>query len=112
VPIYDDQGRIDRWAGIHLDIARLKLTEQALREADRRKDEFLATLAHELRNPLAPIRNSVYILNAANAGTAQRQLVRNVMERPVLQMSLLPVEESCDPRTSTCTTEQTIHGHS
>ena len=47
-------GRIQRWAGINLDISRLKNTERALREADRRKDEFLATLAHELRNPLAP----------------------------------------------------------
>ena len=89
VPIYDDQGQIDRWAGIHLDIARLKLTEQALREADRRKDEFLATLAHELRNPLAPIRNSVYILNAANADPAQRQLARSVIDRQVRHMSLL-----------------------
>ena len=89
VPIYDDQGQIDRWAGIHLDIARLKLTEQALREADRRKDEFLATLAHELRNPLAPIRNAVFILNAANADPAQRQLARSVIERQVRHMSLL-----------------------
>ena len=89
VPIYDDQGQIDRWAGIHLDIARLKLTEQALREADRRKDEFLATLAHELRNPLAPIRNAVFILNAANADPAQRQLARGVIERQVRHMSLL-----------------------
>ncbi len=89
VPIYDDQGQIDRWAGIHLDIARLKLTEQALREADRRKDEFLATLAHELRNPLAPIRNAVFILNAANADAAQRQLARNVIDRQVRHMSLL-----------------------
>ena len=89
VPIYDDQGQIDRWAGIHLDIARLKLTEQALREADRRKDEFLATLAHELRNPLAPIRNAVFILNAANADPAQRQLARSVIDRQVRHMSLL-----------------------
>jgi signal transduction histidine kinase/CheY-like chemotaxis protein len=56
---------------------------QALREADRRKDEFLATLAHELRNPLAPIRNSLQILNMprVDAETAQRS--REMMERQV-----------------------------
>jgi len=56
VPVRDDTGEIILWAGIHLDISDLKRKEAALREADRRKDEFLATLAHELRNPLAPIR--------------------------------------------------------
>ncbi|MBV9696255.1 MAG: response regulator [Gammaproteobacteria bacterium] len=89
VPIRDDQGRIERWAGIHLDIARLKSTEQALREADRRKDEFLATLAHELRNPLAPIRNAVFILNSPGANDRQRQGARDVIDRQVRHMSLL-----------------------
>ena len=55
----DETAEITGWAGINLDISRLKRTEEALREADRRKDEFLATLAHELRNPLAPIRHAV-----------------------------------------------------
>jgi signal transduction histidine kinase/CheY-like chemotaxis protein len=56
---------------------------QALREADRRKDEFLATLAHELRNPLAPIRNSLEILKMprVDAQTAERS--REMMERQV-----------------------------
>ena len=48
--------------GVNLDISELKRAEEALREADRRKDEFLATLAHELRNPLAPIRNGLQVL--------------------------------------------------
>jgi PAS domain S-box-containing protein len=56
---------------------------QALREADRRKDEFLATLAHELRNPLAPIRNALQILKMprVDAGTVERSL--DMMERQV-----------------------------
>ena len=44
---------------------------QAMRDADRRKDEFLATLAHELRNPLAPIRNSIHILRHGKRGAEQ-----------------------------------------
>ena len=89
VPIRDDHGRITSWAGINLDISRLKHTEQALRDADRRKDEFLATLAHELRNPLAPIRNAVAILNVNTADDNQRQWGRDVIERQVSHMALL-----------------------
>ena len=49
---------------------------QKLSEADRRKDEYLATLSHELRNPLAPIRNSIYVLSRADApGEARRSSV-------------------------------------
>jgi PAS domain S-box-containing protein len=56
---------------------------QALRETDRRKDEFLATLAHELRNPLAPVRNALQILKMprVDAGTVERS--REMMERQV-----------------------------
>jgi len=89
LPIRNDAGAIERWAGIHLDVSRLKMTEQALREADRRKDEFLATLAHELRNPLAPIRNAVFILNSATATAALQQRARELIERQVRHMALL-----------------------
>jgi signal transduction histidine kinase/ActR/RegA family two-component response regulator len=72
------------------DLAAERLAaEQALREADRRKDEFLATLAHELRNPLAPIRNGVRILAAPNADEQQQRLGREVIARQVRHMSLL-----------------------
>jgi PAS domain S-box-containing protein len=59
---------------------------QALRETDRRKDEFLATLAHELRNPLAPVRNALQILKMprVDAGTVERS--RDLMERQVQQL--------------------------
>ncbi len=67
------------------DSTRLRHAEQALREADRRKDEFLATLAHELRNPLAPIRNSLHILRSdIEAHVATR--VHDMMERQVTHL--------------------------
>jgi PAS domain S-box-containing protein len=68
---------------------QLEQTEQALREADRRKDEFLAVLAHELRNPLAPIRQAAKILRNENVTDAQRRWSNNVIERQVQHMSLL-----------------------
>jgi signal transduction histidine kinase len=59
---------------------------RARREADRRKDEFLATLAHELRNPLAPIRNGLQILRLAKGDPAAEESARAVIERQVQQM--------------------------
>jgi signal transduction histidine kinase/ActR/RegA family two-component response regulator len=65
---------------------RLEQTESDLRESDRRKDEFLATLAHELRNPIAPIRNAIEIMRLSedpqNVG-----LARDVLDRQVRQLS-------------------------
>jgi PAS domain S-box-containing protein len=89
VAIRDDNGKIAGWAGINLDISRLKHTENALREADRRKDEFLATLAHELRNPLAPIRNAAKLLESPAADERQLQWGRDVISRQVQRMALL-----------------------
>ncbi|HXS26255.1 MAG TPA: PAS domain-containing sensor histidine kinase [Steroidobacteraceae bacterium] len=68
------------------DVSDLKRSEQALRDADRRKDEFLATLAHELRNPLAPIRNGLAILKLAvpMQGTAKRTI--EMMERQLTHL--------------------------
>jgi signal transduction histidine kinase/DNA-binding response OmpR family regulator len=63
---------------------RLRLIDQ-LREADQRKDEFLATLAHELRNPLAPIRNGLQIMKLSPAGSAIAP-VREIMERQMEQL--------------------------
>jgi signal transduction histidine kinase len=58
----------------------------ALREADQRKDEFLATLAHELRNPLAPLRNALEILRVSPSNPAMAEKARAMMERQVNQM--------------------------
>jgi PAS domain S-box-containing protein len=71
------------------DITQRKLAERDLIEADRRKDEFLATLAHELRNPLAPIRQAALIARNENASDAQKRWSNNVIERQVQHMSLL-----------------------
>ena len=67
------------------DITARKRDEQELRASDRRKDEFLATLAHELRNPLAPIRNGLTLLRAGDE-VVQRDELLEMMERQLGQM--------------------------
>lgn len=69
----------------HLDISARMQAELALREADRRKDEFLATLAHELRNPLAPIASAVEVLRLSPKG-AQAVAAREMIQRQVAHM--------------------------
>ena len=63
--------------------------EDAMREADRRKDEFLATLAHELRNPLAPIRHAVKLLESSETAKPQQQWAREVIARQMQRMALM-----------------------
>jgi signal transduction histidine kinase len=63
--------------------------QQQLQDADRRKDEFLATLAHELRNPLAPIRQAAVIARSDQATAAQRERAHQIIERQVRHMALL-----------------------
>ncbi|HEY4079433.1 MAG TPA: ATP-binding protein [Burkholderiaceae bacterium] len=60
--------------------------EEALRQADRRKDEFLATLAHELRNPLAPIRTGIELMSKASLDTTKTAQIRQMMSRQVVQL--------------------------
>ena len=67
----------------------LRATEAALREADRRKDLFLATLAHELRNPLAPIRTASHVLASPRLAASQIQWAQTVIQRQVGHMALL-----------------------
>jgi CheY-like chemotaxis protein len=67
--------------GISLDVTERRQAEETLKEVNQRKDEFLAMLAHELRNPLAPIRNAAQILNVHASGKPQLEWVRAVIER-------------------------------
>jgi signal transduction histidine kinase len=71
------------------ELANRQRAEAALRENDRRKDEFLATLAHELRNPLAPIRQAAKITSSEGADEAQKAWAHDVISRQVQNMSLL-----------------------
>src|SRR5262245_27176904 len=63
--LYDRQGAICGCVSVCVDMTARRQVEAVLREADRRKDEFLATLSHELRNPLAPVRNALEVLRRA-----------------------------------------------
>jgi signal transduction histidine kinase len=71
------------------DISERKRQEQQLREADRQKDEFLATLAHELRNPLAPIRQAVSLLETGHISQEQRRWSQDIIKRQVTHMGML-----------------------
>jgi PAS domain S-box-containing protein len=88
-PLRDDFSQVIGACAVVQDVTQLKNAEHALREADRRKDEFLAILAHELRNPLAPIRNSVNILRLAGDDTAAAARVHEMLERQVNHMARL-----------------------
>jgi PAS domain S-box-containing protein len=85
----DEGGAPNGLVAVVSDIHDRKLMEETLRQAERRKDEFLATLAHELRNPLAPIRNAVAILGKKDALDPELTWSREVIERQVDQMSRL-----------------------
>ena len=85
VPRFAPDGKMLGFVGCSVDITDIRRSEEALREADQRKDEFLATLAHELRNPLAPIRTSLHILRLDRGGEKAEQ-VYDMLERQVDQM--------------------------
>lgn len=79
--IFDADGRLLEAQSAGIDITRRKEMEQALKDSDRRKDEFLATLAHELRNPLAPIGNALEILKQAGDDPRVLETAREAIER-------------------------------
>jgi len=88
-PLADESGITTRMVGVSLDVTESVHFREAMELADRRKDEFLATLAHELRNPLAPIRQAVKVARSDAASAAQRSWGLNVIDRQALHMAVL-----------------------
>ncbi|WP_244430729.1 PAS domain-containing protein [Methylocystis sp. ATCC 49242] len=88
-PTFDSNGEIAGFSVVVEEVTESKHL-QALREADRRKDEFLATLAHELRNPLAPIKNAIHLLQMLNhddpTAEQKRRLALSRAERQVTHL--------------------------
>jgi signal transduction histidine kinase/CheY-like chemotaxis protein len=95
-PVRDAAGRVIGASGIDRDISERKRAEEELRrrteqlvEVDRRKDEFLAMLGHELRNPLAPIRNCLHLLQSPRLSEEQAERALLTIERQVLHLTRL-----------------------
>jgi PAS domain S-box-containing protein len=88
-PIRDAHGHVFGCVLVFRDVTERKRSEEALKEADRRKNEFLATLAHELRNPLAPIRNAIQILLMKGPPDPEMKWGREVIDRQVQHMARL-----------------------
>jgi signal transduction histidine kinase/ActR/RegA family two-component response regulator len=88
-PIRDDSGKVSGAVNVVVDITDRKHAENGSRSTGHIKNEFLAILAHELRNPLAPIRNAVEILNREDALVAESQWAVSAIDRQVRQLSRL-----------------------
>jgi signal transduction histidine kinase len=85
-PLRDADGTVNRVVALCDDVTEQRRLMNELREADRRKDEFLATLAHELRNPLAPLRTSVQLLRRKAPLSPEPQRAIEVIDRQVQQL--------------------------
>ena len=81
-----EQGANNRFLTVIRDVTERKQAQRSLQEADRRKDEFLATLAHELRNPLAPIVNALHIVTRPEMSEESRQAASDIIDRQISHM--------------------------
>jgi PAS domain S-box-containing protein len=100
VPALDPQGRPERYVAIRSDITERKHIEEQMRQSEARKDEFLAILSHELRNPLAAIRTAASVLRRDESPAAHTQMV-SVIERQAQQLTRL-VDDLLDISRITC----------
>ncbi|MCF7990137.1 MAG: PAS domain S-box protein [Thiohalocapsa sp.] len=89
VPLLDDAARVRGWVGMNTDITARKTSEESLRLADRRKDEFLATLGHELRNPLAPMRTAIDVFKMRLPPDPELQQLQAMQERQLEHLTRL-----------------------
>ncbi len=89
LPIRGPEGEVLRWFGTNTDVSERMAMEEALRRAHRRKDEFLAVLAHELRNPLAPIASGLELLRRPDGGPERTERVLGILERQTRQLARL-----------------------
>ncbi|MFC5458602.1 hybrid sensor histidine kinase/response regulator [Massilia niabensis] len=89
LPVHDENGAIVRWMGTCTDIHAQKQAEDDLRNMNARKDEFLAMLAHELRNPLAPIASAAHLLKLVKADPARVEQASDIIARQVRHMTAL-----------------------
>ena len=89
IPLLDSSGAIRQWVGVHTDITEQRQAELALKEAGIRKDVFLATLSHELRSPLAPIRTSARLLESGKLGPQEAARTQAIISRQVRHMATL-----------------------
>lgn len=87
LPIRDESGRIVRWMGTCTDIHDQKVAEEELKKQNERKDQFLAMLAHELRNPLAPISTAAKLLELEPADPKRVQHAGEIISRQVKHMT-------------------------
>ncbi|MGC4120249.1 MAG: ATP-binding protein [Myxococcales bacterium] len=89
VPIRDSRGQVVRWLGTATDIEEQKKVQQTVEDENQRKSDFLAILAHELRNPLTPVRNAAVLLarNGGRPGAKERAV--EIIQRQVTQMARL-----------------------
>lgn len=86
VPVFNAQGQLIKWYGTSTDIHDQKMQEEEQRLANQRKDIFLASMAHELRNPLPPIRNALEIMRLADNNPQTVERCRGMIERQLNQI--------------------------
>ncbi len=89
LPRHRPDGEIVCWIGTCMDVEEMVRAETAMRQAEKEKDQFLAMLAHELRNPLAPIRNAVHVLRRRSPPNPELRAAQDIIDRQVSHLSHL-----------------------